>query len=125
MRSELHRRLRRRPLEGSRQITDPYFFPLYEEAQKINFCIGLHQANGSAAVTRYRFGALDMRLIEPFGVQTGLSLGLDASGTMTEETYDGAGNVTSTREAPFALTFVMRRATGDRWLNVGVLPAGG
>jgi len=82
------------------------------------------ESSGRAAVTRYRFDALDMRLIEPFGVQTGLSLGLDASGTMTEETYDGAGTVTSSREAPFAATFVMRRATGDRWLNVGVLPAG-
>ncbi len=38
-----------RPLEGSRQITDPYFFPLYERAEKMNFCIGLHQSNGSAA----------------------------------------------------------------------------
>jgi predicted TIM-barrel fold metal-dependent hydrolase len=48
-----------RPLEGSRQITDPYFFPLYEEAQKINFCVGLHQANGSAA-------AVDM-MVNPDG----------------------------------------------------------
>ena len=37
-----------RPLEGARQVTDPYFFPLYEQAQKIDFCIGLHQSNGSA-----------------------------------------------------------------------------
>jgi Na+-translocating ferredoxin:NAD+ oxidoreductase RnfD subunit len=79
---------------------------------------------GEATITHYRFDSLDMRLIEPFGVQTGLSLGLDARGTLTEETYDGAGNVTSTNDASFALTFVMRRATGDRWLNVGVLPAG-
>src|SRR5262245_47030533 len=48
-----------RPLEGTRQITDPYFFPLYEEAQKINFCIGLHQSNGSAA-------AVDM-MVNPDG----------------------------------------------------------
>jgi uncharacterized protein len=48
-----------RPLEGSRQISDPYFFPLYEQAQKINFCIGLHQANGSAA-------AVDM-MVNPDG----------------------------------------------------------
>jgi predicted TIM-barrel fold metal-dependent hydrolase len=48
-----------RPLEGPRQITDPYFFPLYEEAQKINFCIGLHQSNGSAA-------AVDM-MVNPDG----------------------------------------------------------
>jgi uncharacterized protein len=48
-----------RPLEGSRQISDPYFFPLYEQAQKINFSIGLHQANGSAA-------AVDM-MVNPDG----------------------------------------------------------
>jgi len=48
-----------RPLEGTRQITDPYFFPLYEQAQKIDFCIGLHQANGSAA-------AVDM-MVNPDG----------------------------------------------------------
>ena len=38
-----------RPLEGTRQVTDPYFFPLYEQAQRLDFCIGLHQSNGSAA----------------------------------------------------------------------------
>ena len=45
-----------RPLEGTRQITDPSFFPLYDQGQKIDFCIGLHQANGSAA-------AVDMMVI--------------------------------------------------------------
>src|SRR6266404_3641447 len=48
-----------RPLEGSRQVTDPYFFPMYEEAQKSDFCIGLHQSNGSAA-------AVDM-MVNPDG----------------------------------------------------------
>jgi len=42
---------------------------------------------------------------------------------MTEETYDANGTRLSSREAPFARTFVVRRATGDRWLNVAVLPA--
>jgi uncharacterized protein len=36
-----------RPLEGPRHVTDPYFFPLYEAASKINFPIGLHQSNGN------------------------------------------------------------------------------
>jgi Na+-translocating ferredoxin:NAD+ oxidoreductase RnfD subunit len=86
----------------------------------------LHDAaSDSTVITRYRFDAVDMSLIEPFGVQTGLSLGLDARGTMTEETYDAAGNLQGSVDSPFATTFVMRRATGDRWLNVGVLPAGG
>jgi Na+-translocating ferredoxin:NAD+ oxidoreductase RnfD subunit len=79
---------------------------------------------GETTVAHYRFDSLDMSLIEPFGVQTGLSLGLDATGTVTTETYDRDGTITSTDTEPFALTFVVRRATGDRWLNVAVLPSG-
>ena len=80
---------------------------------------------GTTTVNHYRFDSIAMRLITPFGKQDGLSLGLDGTGTMTEETYDAGGGLVSTREAPFAKTFVVRRATGDRWLNVGVLPADG
>ncbi len=36
-----------RAVEDQRQITDSYFHPLYEEATKLDFCIGLHQANGN------------------------------------------------------------------------------
>ena len=60
----------------------------------------------------------------PFGVQTGLSLGIESSGTKTEETYDAAGTLQSSLSSPFAQTFAVRRATGGRWLNVGVLPLG-
>ena len=43
---------------------------------------------------------------------------------MTEETYDANGDPCSrAASAPFDTTFVVRRATGDRWLNVAVLPA--
>ena len=66
-----------------------------------------------------------MRLILPFGKQSGLSLGLDGTGTVTEETYDASGTLVSSRDAPFAQTFAVRRATGDRSLNVGALPADG
>ena len=44
---------------------------------------------------------------------------------MTTETYDAAGNLQARASSPFAKTFVMRRATGDRWLNVAVLAVGG
>jgi hypothetical protein len=65
-----------------------------------------------------------MSLLEPFGVQSGLSLALDARGTMTTEVYDSGGTALLERsEAPFAKTFVMRRSLGDRWMNVAVLPA--
>jgi Na+-translocating ferredoxin:NAD+ oxidoreductase RnfD subunit len=80
-------------------------------------------ATGSSVIERYRFDSLDMSLREPFGVQSGLSLALDARGTLTEETYDDAGTLVDRRESPFARTFVMRRALGDRWMNVAVLPS--
>lgn len=36
-----------RALEGPRHVIDPYFYPLYEQASKLDFPIGLHQANGN------------------------------------------------------------------------------
>ncbi len=81
-------------------------------------------ATGSRTITRYRIDAISVSLLVPFGRQDGLSLGLDSRGTMVEEVYDAAGNLQSSQTSPFALTFAMRRATGERWLNVAVLPAG-
>ncbi len=81
-------------------------------------------ASGTCVVDVYKFDSVNVTLIVPFGVQTGLSLGFDARGTVTHETYDLAGNLVSSQSAPFAQTFAIRRATGARWLNVAVLPAG-
>ncbi len=80
-------------------------------------------STGRTVIARYRFDALDMSLREPFGVQSGLSLALDSRGTMTEETFDAGGTLLDRREMPFAQTFLMRRATGARWLNVAVQPS--
>ncbi|HEX7472624.1 MAG TPA: hypothetical protein VF323_06050 [Candidatus Limnocylindrales bacterium] len=81
-------------------------------------------ASGTTTVAHYRIEAVSVSLLVPFGLQTGLSLGFDSRGTVIEETYDAAGHLQGQRTSPFALTFVMRRATGGRWLNVAVLPAG-
>jgi len=81
-------------------------------------------ATGTTRIDHYRFDTVDAHLIIPFGKQTGASLGLDAKGTVTHETYDANGTLRSREDAPFAQTFAVRRATGDRWLNVGVLPFG-
>ena len=80
------------------------------------------KATGKVVVAHYLFDSMNVRLIVPFGVQTGLSLGFDSRGTVSEETYDASGTLISRDEKPFAQTFVTRRATGDRWLNVAVLP---
>jgi hypothetical protein len=61
-------------------------------------------------------------LLVPFGRQDGLSLGLESRGTVTKDTYDASGRLQSSDSSPFATTFVLRRATGARWLNVAELP---
>ncbi len=38
-----------RPLEGERLVTDPYFYPLLEEAERLDMSIVIHIANGNAA----------------------------------------------------------------------------
>ena len=80
-------------------------------------------ASGETVVTHYDFDDIEVTLLVPFGAQTGLSLGLTGRGTMVEETRDASGEVIASESSPFHLTFAMRRALGDRWMNVAVLPA--
>jgi Na+-translocating ferredoxin:NAD+ oxidoreductase RnfD subunit len=78
--------------------------------------------SGSTTISDYTFDDVTMSLVVPFGRQDGLSVGLDSRGTVTEETYDASGALRSRTTAPFEKMFVIRRATGGRWLNVAVLP---
>ncbi len=79
-------------------------------------------ASRSTAVEHYEIDEVHVTLLVPFGSQDGLSLGLESRGTVTNETYDTDGQLQSRTSSPFETTFVMRRATGTRWLNVAVLP---
>jgi Na+-translocating ferredoxin:NAD+ oxidoreductase RnfD subunit len=79
-------------------------------------------ANGTRTVDRYQIDDIEVTLLAPFGRQEGLSLGMESRGTVTTEVYDDSGALKERTTTPFARTFVMRRATGDRWLNVAVLP---
>ena len=36
-----------RGVEHDRRLSDPYFFPLYEEASRLNLAIGIHSGNGN------------------------------------------------------------------------------
>ena len=83
------------------------------------------RASGRTTISRYDIDTVKMALVVAFGRQNGLSVGLDSVGTVTEETYDASGTLVSQTTSPFAQMFVIRRATGGRWLNVAVLPAGG
>jgi len=37
-----------RPVEGTRLLADPYFYPIYDEASRLNMAIAVHIANGNA-----------------------------------------------------------------------------
>jgi hypothetical protein len=79
------------------------------------------EATGTTVVEQFQIDDVRLRLIVPFGRQTGLSLGLESRGTVTTETYDG-DELQDRTTAPFAKTFVMSRATGGRWLDVAEQP---
>jgi hypothetical protein len=81
-------------------------------------------AGGSVTASHYHFEDVRVRLLVPFGVQTGLSLGFDSKGTVTQQTYDASGSLASQQTVPFAQTFALRAATGGRWLVVAALDYG-
>ena len=39
-----------RPLEGDRSMADPYFYPIYEEASRLDMAIVVHAANANSAI---------------------------------------------------------------------------
>jgi hypothetical protein len=73
-------------------------------------------------VEHYDFDVMNVVLLVPFGAQTGASLGFDSTGTVTRDTFDAGGALISRTTEPFHKVFAVRRALGDRWLNVAVLP---
>lgn len=80
------------------------------------------QAAGTTVLTTYRFESGSVSLLVPFGRQDGFSLGFRMTGTQTQETRDASGAVVSRTDSPLDQVFAVRRATGDRWLLVAVLP---
>jgi hypothetical protein len=80
------------------------------------------KASGTTPVERYQIDDVHVTLLIPFGKQSGLSLGLESRGTVTTDTYDASGHRVARTTAPFAATFAVRRVTGDRWMNVAMVP---
>ena len=72
-------------------------------------------------VPTYRFDSLHLRVVHVNGSQGGASLGLDATGTVTEFAYDLEGVELSKTSAPFSATFVLSQPTGSRWMLVDVI----
>jgi hypothetical protein len=81
-------------------------------------------AGATRVVERYTFDSVSVRLLIPFGAQEGFSLGLDATGDVIRTTYAADGTQLAQETDHLSATFAMRRATGDRWLTIAVLPPG-
>ena len=81
-------------------------------------------AGGTIVIDESHCDAVTVSLLVPFGRQAGLSLGFNAKGTLTEQTYNAGGVLQGQQTLPFAQTFVMSRPLGPRWLNVALLAYG-
>jgi hypothetical protein len=81
-------------------------------------------AGGDRVVEHFSFDQVKVRLLIPFGVQSGFSLGLDATGTVVRASYSASGELRQQASEPFSRTFALRRATGDRWLLIGTFAPG-
>lgn len=79
------------------------------------------EQTGVTTVEHYAFDEIHVSLVVPFGVQTGLSLGLTGRGTVVVERWADDGTLLDRDSEAFHETFAMRQATGDRWMLVGVL----
>jgi hypothetical protein len=80
------------------------------------------QSSGTTVLNTYDFEQGTVSLLIPFGKQDGFSLGFHMTGTQSQQTRDASGRVIASVESPLDLVFAVRRATGDRWLLVAVLP---
>ena len=78
---------------------------------------------GVTDVTNYMFDSLHIASVIRSEGQGGLSLAVEARGTMEEITYDADGNQTERSASPFAITFVLSQPTGARWLIAETRPS--
>jgi hypothetical protein len=73
---------------------------------------------GDLVVPEHTFDTLHLDVVFHKGPQGGASLGLEATGTVDNVTYDAAGLEQSRESEAFATTFVLSQGAGGRWLIV-------
>jgi hypothetical protein len=79
-------------------------------------------ATGEATVERYTFDSLHLVPLVVVDGQGSLSLGLQARGSLEEITYAADETVSGRTTSPFALTFVLSRSAGGRWMIADTRP---
>ncbi|MGH8927146.1 MAG: hypothetical protein ACRDWH_02250 [Acidimicrobiia bacterium] len=80
------------------------------------------EVSGERKVSDYTFDSLHLDVVFNDGSQGGPSLALLANGAVREIIFDTAGFEQGRVTIPFAGTFVLNRAAGDRWLLIDVRP---
>lgn len=112
-----------RPVEANRMPFDSYFFPIYEEAEKLNVPIGFHVGNGNRQMHEIMAWGLEGRgeplRPEKLG-QSGFMFRLLTAATFQSLIYQGVPQLfpklrwatleATARWLPFALGDVLRRA---------------
>jgi hypothetical protein len=73
---------------------------------------------GELVIPAHTFDSLHLDVVFTKGPQGGASLGLVATGTVDDVTYDAAGAEQGRESDIFATTFVMSQGAGERWLIV-------
>ena len=107
------------------RAADPSLLPAVDFADRLTEMqarIDEAVASGETLVDSYHFDSIRIASVIRAEGQGGLSLGLDARGTVDEITYDAEGNETARTASPFAITFMLSRPTGERWLLVATRP---
>jgi uncharacterized protein len=60
-----------RPIEGNRQLIDPYFYPVFEEASRLDLAVAVHIANGNPWLTDFfRHPVFQAAALDRFRVPT-------------------------------------------------------
>ena len=77
---------------------------------------------GTTDVANFAFDSLHIGSVIRSPGQGGLSLGVEARGTVEEITYDADGHQIERASSPFAITFVLAQPTGVRWLIAETRP---
>ncbi len=81
--------------------------------------IEIAATTGQYPIAIHHFETLHLDVVFTDGSQDGASLGLTATGSVDEVTYDADGVEQRRATRPFATTFVMHPGSGDRWLIKG------
>ena len=107
------------------RIRDASLLPAVDHGDRLRAqeaTINAARPGDSIVVPTYVFHTLHLIVVFPGGAQRGPNAGLVATATEVDVTYSPDGTEVGRSEHPVEVTFALRQAISDRWLNTAVLP---